>query len=205
MEEPPDPNGDRSRTRLILDLRAASSGPSRRRTDAMPDSNKVKPYHAKDTAPGQEAADVVAEVLKHAEEREKAAREKVAPKGPPKWMLPLTLNLGVLALYFLIAQPDFLVVNPVNDPRSSQEVVTGLRSAMYFDGIHRIETFEAQNGRLPTSLAELGTTLGEQGVEYNVVGDSAYTLVSSVGEEVIIFDSRTDDPATWVGSIQLPG
>ncbi|MDX1645618.1 MAG: hypothetical protein R3304_00635 [Longimicrobiales bacterium] len=171
----------------------------------MSDSDQLKPYHAKDSAPGQEAADVVAEVLKHAEEREAAAKKKEVPKGPPKWMLPLTVNLGVLALFFLIAQPDFLVVNPVSDPRSDQEVVSSMRRAMYMDGIMRIRTFREQNGRLPDSLEELGTTLGEQGVSYSVQGVSAYTLVATVGDEVIVFDSITDDPQDFVGSFQLPG
>jgi hypothetical protein len=172
----------------------------------MTDPDQVKPYHSKDSAPGQEAADVVAEVLKHAEEREKAAHEKSTPKGPPKWMLPLTVNLGVLALYFLIAQPDFLILNPVEDPRPVEEVVTDMRSAMYFDGISRIPRFVEERGRLPESLDELDTTLGEQGVSYTVVGDSAYTLSATVGDETIIFDSRFDDPSEFLGpSFRLPG
>lgn len=171
----------------------------------MSDSDQVKPYHAKDTAPGQEAADVVAEVLKHAEEREAAAKKKEVPKGPPRWMLPLTVNLGVLALYFLIAQPDFLVVNPVTDPRVADEVVEDMRNAMYMDGIMRIQMFQRDNGRLPASLEEAGTTLGQQGVDYRVQGDSAYILISTVGDSTIVFDSAADDPREFVGSLQLPG
>lgn len=172
----------------------------------MTDQDKVRPYHAKDSAPGQEAADVVAEVLKHAEEREKAAQEKSTPKGPPKWMLPLTVNLGVLALYFLIAQPGFLVVNPVEDPRAAEEVVTDMRNAMAIDGISRIQSFLAREGRLPESLDELGTTLGDQGVEYTIWGDSAYTLSATVDGVNIVFDSRLDDPADFVDpSFRIPG
>jgi hypothetical protein len=172
----------------------------------MTDPDQVRPYHAKDSAPGQEAADVVAEVLKHAEEREKAAQEKSTPKGPPKWMLPLSVNLGVLALYFLIAQPDFLILNPVEDPRAVEEVATDMRSAMTIDGVYRIEGFREREGRLPASLEELGTTLGEQGVAYTVLGDSAYTLSATVGDETIVFDSRYDDPSEFLGpSFRLPG
>lgn len=172
----------------------------------MTDQDKVRPYHAKDSAPGQEAADVVAEVLKHAEEREKAAQEKSTPKGPPRWMLPLTVNLGVLALYFLIAQPEFLVVNPVEDPRAAEEVVTDMRNAMAIDGISRIESFRAREGRLPESLDELGTTLGDQDVEYTIWGDSAYTLSATVDGVNIVFDSRLDDPAEFADpSFRIPG
>lgn len=171
----------------------------------MTDSDQVKPYHAKDAAPGQEAADVVAEVLKHAEEREEAARKKETPKGPPKWVLPLTVNLGVLALYFLIAQPEFLVVNPVQDPRAPTQVVEQTKRAIYFDGIMRIEGFRSANGRLPQTLEEVNSGLQEQGVRYTIQGDSTYLLITTVGEETIVFDSATDDPAEFVGSVQLPG
>lgn len=171
----------------------------------MSDSDQIKPYHAKDAAPGQEAADVVAEVLQHAEEREKAAKAKKVAKGPPKWMLPLSVNLGVLALYFLIAQPDFLIVNPVVDTRPPAEVVEQTRTAIYFDGIMRIEQFRAANGRLPETLREAGSSLGEQGVDYTVQGDSIYLLIATIAEETIVFDSATQDPANFVGPIQLPG
>jgi len=171
----------------------------------MSDSDQIKPYHAKDTAPGQEAADVVAEVLQHAEQREKAARAKKVPKGPAKWMLPLSVNLGVLALYFLIAQPDFLIVNPVVDTRPEGAVVEQTRAAIYFDGIMRIEQFRVANGRLPETLGEASSSLDEQGVDYTVQGDSSYLLITTIGGETIIFDSATQDPADFVGPIQLPG
>ena len=194
--------------------RRPSSGPPQRpgpgdlRDDLreeMSDSDQVRPDHAKDAAPGQEAADVVAEVLRHAEEREAAARKKEVPKGPPRWMLPVTVQLGVLALYFLIAQPEFLVVNPVSDPRAAEEVVQQTRQGIYYGAILPIQNYREANGRLPQSLAELGTTIGEQGVEYQVQGDSAYTLIATVGEEVIVFDSVRDDPAEFLGQMRFPG
>jgi len=171
----------------------------------MSDQDQVRPYHAKGAAPGQEAADVVAEVLKHAAEREQAAKQKITPKGPPKWMLPVTVNLGVLALYFLIAQPDFLVLNPSVDPRSSQAVVTQTRQGIYFDGIMRIEGYRRANGRLPSTLEEAGSGLAAQGVSYTMQGDSAYILIMTVDEEQIVFDSANDDPAEWLGPMNLPG
>ncbi len=170
----------------------------------MPESDKVKPYHAKEAAPGQEAADVVAEVLKHAEAREQASKKKVIPKGPPKWMLPLTLNLGVLALYFLIAQPDFLVLNPVDDPRPSAEVIEAEKRGLYFE-IMKILNHQRETGRLPATLAEMGSPLADQGVDYTVQGDSSFLLIKTVQGETIIFDSAQDDPAEWVGNFLIPG
>lgn len=158
----------------------------------MSDQDQVRPYHAKDAAPGQEAADVVAEVLKHAAEREEAARAKVLPKGPPKWMLPVSLNLGVLALFFLIAQPDFLVISQIEDPRSADELLATHRSAMWMEGVQRIERFRANNGRLPSSLEEAGSSLQAAGidVDYSVQGD-AYILIATVAGETITYDSAT--------------
>jgi len=171
----------------------------------MSDQDQVRAYHAKDAAPGQEAADVVAEVLKHAAEREQASHKRVKPKGPPKWMLPLTVQLGVLALYFLIAQPEFLVVNPIEDRRPTPERVAQVQTAMYMDGISRIQTFFEVNGRLPATLEEAGSTLATQGVDYTVQGDSTYLLITTVETETIVFDSATQTPAEFVGNMVLPG
>lgn len=168
----------------------------------MSDQDQVKPYHAKNAAPGQEAADVVAEVLQHAQEREEAAKAKTGPKTPPKWMLPLTVNLGVLALYFLIAQPEFLVVNPIDDPRVTAEVNQQNRASVYIYGINAIENFVNENGRLPADLAEAGSQLATQpDVSYAVTGDSTYTLTY----QGLTFDSASDDPQIWAGAMNLGG
>ena len=103
----------------------------------MSERDQVTPYHAKDVATGQEAADAVADVLKHAAEREEAAHKKTAPKKQPKWMLPVGINLGVLAVYFWIAPPNWVQVNPIQPP-PAEERVESLRRAMYVNGIARI-------------------------------------------------------------------
>ena len=167
----------------------------------MSDPDQVKPYHAKDAAPGQEAADVVAEVLQHAAEREEAARKKAGPKAPPKWMLPLTVNLGVLALYFLIAQPEFIVVTAPEDPRTAVERSGQERGAVYYQAIQPIEAFRTANGRLPADLAEAGSPLGAAGLQYTVVSDSTYRL--TFGDHV--FDSAADEPRLWAPDIDFGG
>lgn len=172
----------------------------------MSDQDHVKPYHAGNASPGQEAADVVAEVLQHAAEREQAAKKKVPQKGPPKWMLPLTVNLGVLALYFLIAQPDFLIVSPIDDPRPPAVAVESASNALYLEGIQRINMFVEANGRLPESLEEAGSFLAGQGVDYTVQGDSSYILIYTIeGAEPIVFNSATQDPLDFAPVLHLPG
>lgn len=173
----------------------------------MSDSDQVKPFHAKNTAPGQEAADVVAEVLKHAADREQAAKTKTGPKAPPKWMLPLTANLGVLALYFLIAQPDFLVMNPVEDTRAAVEVDQNARGMITLYAIQPVENFRSVNGRLPQTLAEAGSPIESVGlaVNYSVRGDSAYVISVTIDGRELTFDSDVDDPMIFQGNIEMGG
>lgn len=161
----------------------------------MTDPDTAKPYHAKSTAPGQEAADVVAEVLAHAAEREKAATKKVVPKGPPKWMLPLTVNLGVLALYFLIAQPDFLVMNPNVEPRAIEERVAQTTVSMGMV-VGRIDGYLAREGSLPESLVAANVP-GADEFTYTLLGDSVFMLTAAVDSVTIVFDSQLDDRATF--------
>ena len=178
----------------------------------MSDQDQVKPYHAKDAAPGQEAADVVAEVLQHAAEREEAAKQKVGPKSPPKWMLPLTVNLGVLALYFLIAQPEFLVVTAADDPRTAVEVDQGARRSVHQYGIVQIDAFLAANGRLPASLdevplaAQLNNAAAGLSATYTPRPDSTYFLsVTTENGVTLEFDSRTQSAASFAPDYDLPG
>lgn len=169
----------------------------------MSDNDSVKPYHAKATAPGQEAADVVAEVLAHAAEREQAASKKVTPKGPPRWMLPLTVNMGALALYFLIASPDFLQLNPIEDTRPDAVAVQTAKNSMFM-AVADIERFRRDNGRLPADLTE-ANVLGAAEYGYQTVGGSSFILTHMVGEELLSFDSATTDRNTFFAGLVIGG
>ena len=57
----------------------------------------------------------------------------------------------------------------------------------------------------PATLAEMGSPLAEQGVDYTLQGDSSFLLIKTVQGETIVFDSAQDDPAVWVGTIQISG
>ncbi len=155
---------------------------------------KVRPYHAKDSS-GQEAADAVKAVLEHAQQRDEAAKKKEKPKKQPKWMLPLGINLGVFAVYLLIAGPQWVVIDPIEGPPAAERV-EGLRAAMFLQA-SRIESYRQQNGRLPESLDEIGASTVE-GVDYVLQGSSQYQLIGSVGETDLIYDS-TQPVTEWVG------
>ncbi len=154
----------------------------------MSSGNQVRPYHAKDEARGQEAADAVAAVLKHAAEREQLAHKKPPSKKQPKWMLPLAVNLGVLAVYLLIAPPSWVTVNPVQGPDLARQS-DDLKAAMWFQA-QQIEAYKVQNGRLPVTLAESGRVT--PGLEYVRDGDR-FRLIAIVGEAPVIWDSAASN------------
>jgi len=151
----------------------------------MSSDDQVRPFHAKDEPRGQETAEAVAAVLKHAAERDKAAREKAPRKPPPKWVLPLGIQLSVIAVYLLAFPPRFIVVNPI-PVRDPVEEVADLRLAMWFQ-IQRVETYKLEHGQLPERLADAGSPL--EGVEYHRQGANSYQLVASVGQEALVYDS----------------
>lgn len=162
----------------------------------MSSEDQVRPYHAKDEARGQEAADAVAAVMKHAAERDKAAHAKPKPKKQPRWMLPLGINLAVLAVYLLIAPPRWVVVNPIEAPDPAHQV-QDLRLAMYMQ-IQRVEAYRLQHGELPQALEDAGSTV--PGVEYLRQGSSQYQLVGTAGDQAVVYDS-TESAADFVGGL----
>lgn len=156
----------------------------------------MRPFHARDVSSGKEAADLVAATIKHAAERDQAAKAKTAPKQQPKWMLPVGLNLGLLAVYLLIAPPSWVVVNPIAPPPPEQQV-EGLRTAIYFAS-SRIESFRIQNGRLPTSLVEAG--VASEDIDYTPQSDSTYVLSSVIGDQAVVLNTAVQSPGQWIGS-----
>src|SRR5688572_21172287 len=93
-----------------------------RPSDTRATDKDPKPFHAKEVSTGQEAADTVAAVLKHAQARDEAAKKRQAPKAQPIWMLPLGLTLAVLATFLLIAPPPWVVVNPIAAQEPAQQI-----------------------------------------------------------------------------------
>ena len=148
----------------------------------MSSEDQVRPFHSKGTARGQEAADAVAAVLKHAAERDEAALKKEPPKQQSKWMLPLGVNLAVLALYLLIAPPQWVDLNRIEPPSAASQVES-LRVAMFLQA-KRIEAYVMEHGELPAELDDAGSAL--PGVEYLRQGLNRYQLVGTVGESAVV-------------------
>jgi hypothetical protein len=159
----------------------------------MSENDDIKPFHARDVTSGQEAADAVAAVLKHAQERDAAAKTKAPGKKQPKWLLPLGVNLGVFAAYLLVWQPPWVVINRIAPP-PTEERIELTSNAMYM-ALNRIEGYRISNGRLPATLAEAGVT--QEGLEYTLQGPLNYVLVAEVGEELLQFNSSVQTAQEW--------
>ncbi len=160
----------------------------------MNSEDPVRPFHAKPEGSGQEAADAVAAVLKHAAEHDKAAREKPKAKKQPKWMLPLGVNLAVFAVYLLIAPPEWVTVHPIEGPPPQQQEQS-LRLAMYLQA-QRIEDYRLRHDALPERLEDAGSAV--PGVQYHRQGRT-YQLVGTSGEAALVYDS-SESLADFVGT-----
>jgi hypothetical protein len=152
-----------------------------------------KPFHARDVTTGQEAADVVAAVIKHAAERDEAAKKKAAPKAQPIWMLPLGVMLSVFAGFLLVAPPAWVVVNPIA-AQAPEEQLTRLGSTLFLY-ISKIESYRNDNnGQLPPTLDAVGG--GGEGIEYTPRGQT-YVISAILGDEILAFDSAVEAPLDW--------
>lgn len=162
----------------------------------MSSGDQVRPYHAKEPARGQEAADAVAAVLKHAAEHDEHARKKPPPKKQPRWMLPVGIQLGLIAVYLLISPPRWITVHPIKGPDPAAQE-RSLRVAMYIQS-QQIEAYRQKHGRLPTSLAEMGGSI-QPGVQYHRQGSGQYQLTGTNGEAALVYNS-TEPAQDFLGS-----
>jgi len=159
----------------------------------MSENDEIKPFHARDVTSGQEAADAVAAVLKHAQERDAAAKARAPGKKQPRWLLPLGINLGVFAAYLLVWQPPWVVINYIAPPPTEERVELA-NNAMYM-ALNRIEGYRINNGRLPSTLEEAGVT--QAGLDYTLQGASNYVLIAEVGEDLLQFNSAVQTAQEW--------
>lgn len=162
-----------------------TEGPTR---EGPSDKDQIKPFHAKDVTTGQETADVVAAVLKHAAAKDHAARQKTAPKAQPIWMLPVGLMMSVLAGFLLAFPPNWVVVNPIA-AQAPEQAVENLESAMWLQ-MNAIATYRMANQTLPAQLSNA------EGFDYQVRGQN-YTLCATAAETPVCYDSSVMSESEW--------
>jgi len=151
----------------------------------MSSEDQLRPYHAKS---GSETADTLAEVLEHAAAKEVAAHKRDAPKRQPKWMLPLGINLGVFAIYLLIAPPQWVVMDPIEGPPPAEQL-RSYQVAIFLQA-GSVEMYRRENGRLPDRTEDIPKT--SPGVEYIRVSADVYQLFADVNGEPLVYTSTED-------------
>lgn len=140
-----------------------------------------------DRAPGEEAREIVSQVLKDQAERQ--ARQREAAKKKPKRRLPLpivALGLAVASLYVWVAAPSWLLPDPLPQPTAMQ-LQDGLRMQMY-GLVVQIERYRRENGRLPDTLAEAAEDPPPD-VSYAPFPPSSYRLSGQRAGTEIVYSS----------------
>ena len=158
----------------------------------MSSKDPLRPQQADPGATGEEAAKVVADAMRHAAERDEAARRRETPRAPSRWTLLLGLLLAAYAGYLVVAPPGWVVLDPVEAPSPVAEEQS-LRFAMYLQA-EQIEAYRAEHGVLPPSLDALPGSPARDRFEYARDGDG-FRLVAAFGDESIVYDSLSPDPA----------
>ena len=150
------------------------------------DPSRPKPRDVR-KATGSEAADLVAEVLEDAARREEARAKKPEPSGRARQRVAaVTLPLaGAFSFYLWFGNPSW-VTPTLPDPVSREQAEAGLRVAMFFEA-QKIESFRSQNGRLPDSLAEIGSGASE--MTYQRLDARTYELVGQSRGVTLTFNS----------------
>ena len=110
-------------------------------------------------------------------------------------MLPLGINLGVFAVYLLIAPPAWVVVNKL-EPPPIEEQADDMRLAIFMQAM-RVSGYLQQNGELPLALEDAGSAY--PGIAYSVEGPDRFQLSATIGDQVITYDS-TQPAQEWIGA-----
>jgi hypothetical protein len=155
------------------------------------DSSRPRPRdpRAGPKAPGAEAADLVAEVLKDAAERDEAARRReVTTVGRTRQkVVAVSLPLaGAFSFYLWFGDPAW-VTPTMPDPVNAQAAESGLRVGMYFQA-QKIEAFRSTTGRLPDSLEEVGSAPPE--MSYRRIDAETYQLIGQSRGVTLTFNSQ---------------
>jgi hypothetical protein len=138
---------------------------------------------------GYETADLVSEVLQDAQRREEARSKKAGPIGRSRQRaaaisLPLA---GAFSFYLWFGHPSW-VTPTLPPPPSAEAAEAGLRVGMYFQA-QKIETYRAQNGRLPDTLEELGGSAPPE-MTYTRIDARTYRLVGQSRGVTLTFNSE---------------
>jgi hypothetical protein len=132
---------------------------------------------------------------------EKAVTAALAARSvPQRRRIGLLTVIGVAGLVLLVVQPSWLAGPKSVPPEPPRVAAAALRIAMIRQ---RQQLFNYANihRRFPLSLGDAGDSL--PGVIYNRRGDSAFTLIGSVGDSMIVLHSGDSQTAFLGNSIRI--
>ena len=149
-----------------------------------------KPDKRKEPAgypPQSELVGALADVLEDQKAKAKARKEVKAPRsarsGPFK--AGVLLVLSVISAYLWFGSPPWLSTEGDN-PVSPELQEAGAKMELYLHAI-RIEEFWSREGRLPSSLAEIGEP--ESQVQFDRTGQNGYRLAIAGPQGIISYMS----------------
>lgn len=125
---------------------------------------------------------------------EKAQRARMQPEERRRVGFMTVLSLAGLLLVLL--RPSWLAGPDAVPPESPAIVVASMRLAMLRE-LQRVSDFAKQTGRLPTSLAEAGSTV--PGLGYEALPEQHFRLFAQAGDSLLVLRS-TDSISHFLGN-----
>lgn len=143
----------------------------------------------------RERADVLREVGEHVARKEAQERLRQT-RSPVLRRLTQILNLAILAFaaYVWIGNPSWVRVEPPAAP-SPQAREAALRLSIYIQA-QQIEAYRSENGRIPSSLEEVGPPLA--GMHFQQTGRGAYRI-TGVSDTLTLVYSSSESLAEFMG------
>ncbi|NIP57597.1 MAG: hypothetical protein GWM92_08960 [Gemmatimonadetes bacterium] len=152
-----------------------------------------------------ERSRVIAEVLRHQEERAQArkrAREAMLRIEGPRGLGPRHLAfvlVVVLTSYVWFGTPSWAQMAVPAAPTVERNEAS-LRLALYVQA-QRIEQFQSERGRLPQSLGEVGSPL--PGIRYTATPRDTYHLIGTNDDLTLFYSSTlTLSPEAFLGDAE---
>jgi hypothetical protein len=125
---------------------------------------------------------------------EKARRARLQPEERRR--VGFMTVLSVAGLVLVLLQPSWLAGPDALPPETPAIVEASMRLSMIRE-LQRVSDFEKHTGRLPTSLAEAGSSV--PGLGYEALPEQHFRLFAQAGDSLLVLRS-TDSISRFLGN-----